>query len=202
MKAPVYLNLVVEDRLSEAVLRSMLRQLTDRSYEVRKCYQRGGFGYIKKNLRGFNHAAKGTPFLVLTDLDENECPLALMREWLPVSRNPNLLFRVAVREVEAWVLADRKAFAGFLGIREELIPDNVDQIKDPKRFLIGLAGRSRRGDLRQDIVPSPGSTSRQGPNYNGRLILFVEKHWCVAAARRHSPSLERAVAAVTKFEPV
>lgn len=196
----IFINLAVEDSLSESILRTILRQ-SNRPYEVGTCFSRGGYGYLKDKIIGFNNAAKGTPFIILTDLNTYECPPVLMREWLPDLMHPNLLFRVAVREVEAWVLAHCVAFAKFLGIREELIPVNVDTIKDPKRFLIDLARKSPRRDLRQDIVPPPGSTRQQGPDYNGRLIFFVENFWDAMEAKNHSPSLQRAINAVTKFKP-
>ncbi|MDF2210039.1 hypothetical protein L1F28_15070 [Arthrospira platensis NCB002] len=42
-------------------------------------------------------------YLVLTDLDKSECPLAIINEWLKSQpKHPNLLFRVAVKEVESW----------------------------------------------------------------------------------------------------
>lgn len=56
-------------------------------------------------MKGFNFAARLTPFLVLADLDRIECAPKLIRDWLPVEKHPNPVFRVAVREVESWVQA-------------------------------------------------------------------------------------------------
>ena len=110
-------------------------------------------------------------------------------------------FHVAVREVEAWLLADRVGFAGFLGARRELVPLNADAIEDPKACLINLARRSPRRDLRADIVPPPGSTRQIGPNYNGRMISFVKDRWDISAAKQSSPSLLRTVNAIGRFIP-
>ncbi len=107
---------------------------------------------------------------MLTDLDKKECPLALLQEWLSSPKHPNLIFRVAIIEVEAWLLAHREAFAEFLGISVHLIPDDLDTVADPKQFLIGLANRSRKRILREAIVPSGNSTSKIGKDYNGQLI--------------------------------
>ena len=191
------INLAVEDDLSEAVLRKILQD----GRVVGDCYKRGGYGYLKKNIRGFNVAAKGMPFLVLTDLDSRECAPALIEDWLPVPIHHNLLFRVAVREVESWVLADRDRFAEFLGIRKTLVPVNVDAIDDPKEGLINLARKSRKRGLREDIVPTEGSTAKQGPDYNGRLKSFVEEFWNPYEAMHNSPSLERTIRAVENFQP-
>jgi hypothetical protein len=92
------------------VLREIIKQ-SQRPFVIGNCLCHGGYGYLKKNIRAFNHAARGMPFLVLTDLNSTECPPTLIKKWLPYPKHPNLLFRVAVREVEAWLLAHRDAFA-------------------------------------------------------------------------------------------
>ena len=197
MSLLIPINLAVEDDLSEAVLRRILQT----RYDVGVCYKRGGFGYLKKTIRGFNNASKGMPHIVLTDLDRGGCAPALIKEWLSVPIHHNLLFRVAVREVESWVLADRDRFAKFLGIRKTLVPVNVDAIDDPKKCLINLARNSRKRNLREDIVPTEGSTAKQGPDYNGRLKSFVEEFWNPYEAMHNSPSLRRTIRAVEKFQP-
>jgi len=197
----VPLQLAVEDSLSEAVLRALLRQ-SGRGFAVGQCYQRGGFGYLKKTIRGFNQAARGIPFLVLTDLDIYPCAPALVAEWLPVPRHPNLLFRVAVHEVESWLLADQEAIARFLSIRKALIPTKPDQVARAKEALIELARNSRNRELRRDIVPPAGSTRKQGPDYNGRLSGFIRDHWGLERASRHSPSLQRTREVIVAFRPI
>jgi len=76
------INLAVEDILTEEVLRNMLNR-SSRRFAVGSCFRRSGFGYLKSKITGFNNAAKGIPFLVVTDLDETECPPVLIKEWLP-----------------------------------------------------------------------------------------------------------------------
>jgi len=197
----IYINLVFEDALSTAVIGKTLAASCQR-YLVGVRYNSGGFGWIKKRIYGFNNAAKGMPYFVLTDLDTSECAPVLIRQWLGALRHPNLLFRVAVREVEAWVLGCRESFAAFLGVPENRIPSNVDGIQDPKKFVIDLARRSRKRDIRLDIVPQDGSTAKVGPNYNGRLISFVEGQWDPTVAKEHSLSLKKAMEALDVFEPV
>lgn len=195
------INLAVEDLLSEAVLRAILLQ-SNLTYKVGTCYCKGGFGYLKNKIKGFNNAAKGTPYIILTDLDKMECPLKLIEEWLPFPKHHNLLFRIAVREVEAWLLADREALAKFLGVRQTLIPQDVDAINDPKQTLINIAKKSSKRELREAIVPRPNSTAKVGRDYNGQLIYFVNNCWQVEVAKCCSPSLQRAVNAIAKFEPI
>jgi hypothetical protein len=113
-----------------------------------------------------------------------------------------LLFRVAIREVEAWLLAHREAFAKFLGIAIELIPNDVDAIPNPKQFLINLARKSRKRSLRDAIVPAPNSTATIGKYYNPQLIQFVQQSWQIDSAQKNSPSLQRAMNAIMSFEPI
>ncbi len=193
------INLAFEDILSESVLKKIIFH-SGIPYKVCNCYIKDGFGYLKKTIKGFNNGAKAIAYLVLTDLDNGECAPGLIAEWLPCPRHPNLLFRVAVREVEAWILADRFNFSKFLGIKEDLIPTPADNISDAKQFLIELTKRSRKRSLRDDIVPRKGSTAKQVPNYNEPLINFVNSFWDVELARHNSPSLEGTVRAIDTFE--
>lgn len=194
------INLAVEDVLSEAVLREILKQ-SQRPFSVGTCLNRGGYGYLKKNLPGLNNAAQGMPYLVLTDLDNAECPLAIISKWLSKPKHPNLIFRIAVKEVEAWLLAHREAFAKFLGISVNLIPDDVDAIPDPKQFLINLARKSNKTSLRDAIVPAANSTASIGKDYNGKLIKFVQEDWQMELAQANSRSLQKAVNAIINFQP-
>ncbi|MEK7700105.1 MAG: hypothetical protein AAB332_06850, partial [Planctomycetota bacterium] len=75
-------------------------------------------------------------------------------------------------------------------------------INDPKRRLIELAQKSRKRRLREAIVPSSKSDARQGPDYNGALIPFVNEFWDIKAAMDNSISLKRTVKAVIDFKPV
>lgn len=194
------INLVFEDVLSEAVLKQMLVQ-SQRPFSVGNCFNQRGYGKIKKIISGLNHAAKGMPYLILTDLDREECPLIILSEWLTQPKHPNLLFRIAVKEVEAWLLAHREAFAEFLGISVDLILSDVDKISDPKQLLINLAKKSKKRELRDGIVPDRNSTAKIGKDYNGQLIKFVNQNWQAAAAQTNSSSLKRAMDAIVHFQP-
>jgi hypothetical protein len=195
------INLAVEDQLSEAVLRRILSHL-DRGYAVGTAYNRGGYGYLKRTVRGWNSAAVGVPFVLLTDLDARyPCPRALIDDWLPVPQHRNLLFRVAIREVEAWLLSDRVNLAEFLGVPEVAVPRQAEILDDPKAALIDLARRSRSRDIRERIVPKLRSTARQGPDYNGCLSEFVSGHWDIEASCKECSSLLRAVHRLRVFTP-
>jgi hypothetical protein len=193
-------NLAIEDELSEVVLLRILGYL--RRYAVGAAHRRGGYGYLKTTIPAWNRAAKGVPIVVLTDLDDWACPAELMANWLTAPRHQNLIFRVAVREVESWLLADRENFSRFLAVREALIPTNSDGLADPKAALVSAASRSRSRVIRDRIVPRPGSTAKQGPDYNACLGLFVRDQWDIRSARINSPSLARTIDRLSGFNPV
>jgi len=115
--SPIPVHLAVEDDLSEAVIRRLLLD-TGREYAIGTVFGRGGFGYLRSRAKNWNAAAAaGTPVLLLTDLDQHPCPPVLIDDWLDIEPHSNLIFRVAVREVESWLLADREGLADFLGIK-------------------------------------------------------------------------------------
>jgi hypothetical protein len=199
--SPIPVHLAVEDDLSEFVIRRLLLD-TGRHYSIGNVFGRGGFGYLQSRAKNWNAAAAaGTPILLLTDLDQHPCPSGLIEDWLDLEPHANLLFRVAVREVESWLLADREGFADFLGVSDVLIPMQPDQIPYPKQTLVNLARRSRTRALRESIVPRHDSTAVQGPDYNGCLGDFVRNCWNRNAALERSPSLGRAWERLMVFEP-
>ena len=193
-------NLGAEDELSEAVLRRLL-DFARRGYEIGIAYRRGGFGYLRRTIGGWNRAARSIPFIVLADLDAHPCPRVLIDDWLTEPQHQNLLFRVAVREVEAWLLADSRKLSQYLLVRENLIPTDPEGLSDPKGTLIDLARKSKSSVIRDRIVPKRGSSARQGPDYNGCLVQFVLTQWDIRSAADKSPSLARTAERLASFRP-
>lgn len=200
MKRGVPTILVVEDVLSEGVLRKLLRHF-DPKFSVISCLGKEGYGFIKKNLAAFNEAAARTCFVVMTDLDDNGCAPTLRRLWHREPFHPNLLFRVCVIEVEAWLLAHRGGFARYLGVPRDGIPRDTHRIRHPKEFILDLARRSARRGIRESLLPRTNRRGRVGPDYNGCLLRFVDRHWSFQAARRNSESLDRALNAFARYTP-
>ena len=130
---PIPINLVSEDQVSEFVMRKLLEEAN--KFQLGYSYSESGFGYIRKNMTGWNQASKGCPFFVLTDLDQTDCAPTLKADWLSVKQNPNLIFRVAVKEVEAWLLADIEGFSKYTGISSANFNENTESIDDPKAEL-------------------------------------------------------------------
>jgi hypothetical protein len=169
---------------------------------VKNVFGKTGFGFLKKYVRAFNHASRINPYLMLTDLDTDECAPLKIHEWLGIPNHPNFIFRVAVREVEAWLLADSTGISRFFGIPVGRIPLDVEILPDPKLALISLARQSKKRDILDDIVPLPGTTSSQGRNYNGRMKIFVQTSWNINAAMIRSTSLSRTFQKLCSFTPI
>jgi len=183
------LYVAYEDILSLAVIKKAFDAVGD--ITVAYEFTGGGIGYLKKNASAFNDASQGFPFLILADLDRVECAPRVKQKWFPNGVHERLIFCVAVREVEAWLLADRKGFANWLQIREASIPLSPERISDPKTCLLGLVRSSRKTSLKRDILPPNGSSACIGRNYNASLIQFVQDIWDIDAASNYSNSLHR-----------
>ncbi len=194
---PIPANIAVEDAISEAVLRRLMQH----RFAVESCFSKGGYGYLKRTIRGWNAAAASTPFVVLTDLDQHHCATALKTSWLSEPCHANLVFRIAVREVESWLLADLEGMANYLNIQKKHFPPQPDELPDPKKTLIKLARFSASRDVRADLIPVKGSTATQGRGHNARLQSFVNQSWNPQNAAQRSPSLARAINRLELFEP-
>lgn len=198
MEADTYVVIVHEDELSEAVLRRLLAH-GDRRFVVSHSIPAGGFGKIKRDVEKYKTACRMVPHVVLTDLDQAPCPSALMASWNVGKLPPELLFRVAVREVEAWLLADVDGLSAFLGIPVSRLPANPEAVMDPKQILINAARRSRYRRMASEIVPAPGSAAIQGVLYSHHLCRFVNNDWNVIAASGRAPSLARMLKRLQDF---
>lgn len=187
------LTLVVEGLVDQAVMNRLLlvcRVPVDRIY--------GGYGkgWIRKHLPAYNQAARHHPWLVVVDLDnDHECAPFLLSEWLPQPA-PKMLFRVAVREIESWLLADRKRIAKFLKVPATALPSDPDSLPDPKKAMVQLASASKSRRIREDMAPRQGSGRDVGPGYSACLIEFVRKHWLPNTAAQSSDSLLRCIRSV------
>lgn len=187
----VVISGAVEGPVDEAVVRRLILHVGARPGTL---YGKNGKLHLQKHLKGYNEAARYNPWIVLVDLDHDaECAPPFRAKWLP-SVASKMCFRVAIREVEAWLLADRERLVHFLSSRLSLVPNNPETADDPKALMIELARRSRRREIREDMVPRPESGRRVGPAYTSRLIEFVEdtaNGWRPDVAAQSSDSLAR-----------
>jgi len=200
----------VEDEPSKEVLRKLVARRNESCrrqliFQEGHPYVTGGFARIREKVPAFLDMAKAGLFtLTLTDLDKIECAPSLIRDWFSVSpRSPidlpaEIMFRVAVREVEAWLLADRCALAQFLGIPKRNFPDTPEDLYDPKSHLLDVIRRKGRKKWHREMLPlSP--TASIGPEYNRKLVEFVKTRWNPITAACTSRSLSRTIDALWRL---
>lgn len=182
----------VEGDLDEAVLRRTARHV---NIDVGNVYGRQGKPHLEANIRGYNAAAQHWPWAVLVDLDSDACPAELRSRWLE-SEAPFMCLRVAVHQVEAWLLADTANMASLLGVRRALLPGDPDSVPNAKLVVVNLAERSNRRRIRDALVPTSGSKRQVGQLYNPVLRAFVQESWRPEVAANQSESLRRSVTAL------
>ncbi|MGB9746181.1 MAG: DUF4276 family protein [Bacteroidales bacterium] len=182
-------QLVVEDKLQDAVLKCILQKFQPQIV-LRPTAGLRGIEYIKGKIDGYHRASKFCPYIVLVDLDKEECAPDLIRKWLKSPKINSFYLRIAVSEVEAWLMADRKGFSKFLSIPIDLIPTDTETILNPKESLISWARKSRKKKIKGLI---PKGTSSIGPEYNRLLSEFIFNYWNINEACKHNDSLRRTV---------
>lgn len=186
-------HIVVEGSTDEAVLR---RILSFAGIEAERTFGLRGRHQVLESLPGYNQAARHIGFVALVDFDnEPNCVGAFVVAHLG-EPSPLMRFRVAVRAIEAWLMADRTGLADFLSISQARIPDDPDGVHHPKVVMVNLARHSRRLYVRRAMVPREGSGAAVGPGYTGMLIDFASNFWNIGEALEQSPSLNRSVRAV------
>lgn len=190
MSSEVVVNFAVEGPTDEAVARRLIQHAGG---IPGKSYITHGKANLKSRIRGYNNAANYFPWLVLVDLNaEYACAPSLIQEWVG-SPSPLLCLRVAVRAIEAWLLADAPNIANFLGVPLGSIPVFPEQEADPKQRIIHLARQSRKRAIQEGLAPDPSTGQRVGALYTSLLIEFVQHYWDIQQATTRAPSLQSAI---------
>ena len=204
----IYFYGYAEDALSCAVMRRLFRYHNETADDDLHMVFNPGFpenkrgcGNLKRLIPKISAMARnaGLRTFVLTDLDQTECAPELLRSWFELEAvSPqvpdHLLFRIAEREVEAWLLADRFELSEFLGIAAVNFTSDPDALSDPKQHLLNVIRAKGRKRYHKEMLPL--GNAHVGSEYNSKLCEFVEGHWHPDVARNYSDSLERAVLAL------
>ena len=200
---------VGEDDVTREIIKRLLQEYRKDLDVIREEPVRGG--KIKKDVLKYNRL--NLPVIMLTDLDQYDCPPSLIREWFQGEpKNPKLVFRVACDEAEGWLMSDKNGFAKFMKISKELLPDikSLDARKNPQNIelafpckpslfmMMKLAQKSADKSLKEKLMPRAGA--KKGPQYNSTLLPFVVNYWNIEAAMRNSYSLQKAVARIREFK--
>lgn len=182
------ISAALEGPTDEAVARRLIEAA---GADLGTVYGLNGKSKLLQRLNGYNTAARFAPWLVLLDLDEDaDCVPPFRARHLPQPAEA-MCFRVAVREVEAWLLADREAMARYLGVSVARLPLYPDEAPAPKQIIVTAAQHARRREFRGGIVPRPSSGRSVGPLYTSLMIQYVQTHWRPEVAEQHSDSLRR-----------
>jgi hypothetical protein len=185
-----FVSLIVEDEIHHQALIRILKNALP-NYEIDAVYGKGGNQDIRNKLFKFNKAAEFEFYIALTDLDLEECPPKMLGKYFSFKMHPNLIFQIAVREAEAWLIADKINFARFLGVSASKISNDPETIIDPKKYIISLAKSSGKRTIREGLIPF-GKAS-VGKEYHSILTAFIANSWDIEAAKSRSPSLKRLV---------
>ncbi|MFO8057714.1 MAG: hypothetical protein R6V10_10485 [bacterium] len=198
MEESGFVTFVVEGQLDQIVARKLISATSINNYYF---IVKRGKKQILERLYKFNNTCKSMrqPWIVLMDLDNDaECAPVYLEEKLPAPA-ADMFLRLAVQEVESWLLADRQGIAKFLGVSEEHVPKEVEKIQKPKRTLIDIARKSRRRDIK-GMVPQPGSSGVQGKEYNSIMSEFVLSYWKPDSASENADSLLRFLKVLERIE--
>lgn len=183
-------NVLVEGITDEAVV----RRLFDRDgITIEAVHGLRGKRAILQNIDRYNRAAKHTYWFVMVDLDHDaDCVIAFLQSTLH-SPSSGMHFRVVVRELEAWLLADRAAFAKFFDVSPAKLPMQPELEANPKQTLINCVASSRKKSIREAIVPRPNSDASVGPLYSSTIRDYVRLAWRPNIASLSSRSLAGAM---------
>lgn len=195
---PVHLHCAVEGYPDEMVIRRIVDVCGSRVEIVHNCR---GKANLDRRLPNFNRAAafEHNFWFVIRDLDQDAaCAAELCQQLLP-SKSPHIVFRVVVRELESWLLADHEAFSSSFSVRASLLPADPDTLDDPKQTLFNVIARSRRRAVREEMLPRPNSGAREGPAYASRLADYATNAWRPTAAAERSESLARCIKRLSEF---
>lgn len=182
-----------EGLLDGVVLRRLITHL---GHEVGPVYGERGVADLIAHSRGYNAAAEHSPWLILFDLDQAACAPVHLATILP-ARAKFMCCRIAVREVESWLLADPERLAAFLRVGRGRVPADPDDLADAKGAMVTIANRSRNRSIRHQMV-SHRRDGTTGPAYTATLIEFVTAAdgWRPEVARVNSDSLQRALTCI------
>jgi hypothetical protein len=195
-------QVVVEGLTDEYVVRTILKYAGLICEKV----QHKSKPQLPMSITRYNQAAQYRNWLVVLDLDHDAACAVTYRQRLLAHQTPGFQLRIAVRAIEAWLLADQERIAAYLGVSRQRIPVYPDQLDNPKATLIELVRHSPNKKLREDMATPPDKHPNQiGPGYAARILEFVEHAedlWRPDVAAENSDSLARCIRALQNWQPI
>jgi len=191
-EAPI--NLLVEGLTDEVVAKRLLAHV---GLVPGKSFGKSGKANLLARLPNYNQAARHSIWFAMIDLDNDAvCASQAIARWLP-EKAQDMVLRVVVKAVEAWLMADIESMAAFLHVSPSLFPGNPDGEENPKEKLLNIARRSTNTTIRNDFVPRQGSGTSEGPEYATLLNEFTTKYGRPEEAAKRSSSLNRCINALS-----
>lgn len=200
MSEPVRLTLVGEDALCCAVGTALVTRCLP-AWSVAPPIEAGGITRLAPQLPRYARAARhGGPVLCIADTDQG-CAMALAGGWLtPEDRHPRVMLRLAVREAESWLLADHEGMYEYFGTPTSKLPDQADDLTDPKRDLMQMMQRYAPARIKREVVvKTKQGELKRGSGYNEHLCDFARRCWRPDRAMARSESLSRALARLVQW---
>ena len=182
------INVVVEGESDRETAKAVVRSV---GKTVAKVVVAGGKTRLDPKIHKYNQAARRSTWVVFRDSD-GKCPVDL-RAGLSAGIsvwNSRFALRIAHSMTEAWLMADRDAFADYFRIKMSRIPTDPEGVDHAKREVLRLCAESRSREIRADMVRPTGET---GPLYVKRINEFAADSWNVDDASAVSDSLARAI---------
>lgn len=205
---PVYIS--AEDPVTKAIIERLLNFCSTNFKVFKEVPARGS--EIKNKIPTLNRLAKIMPVILLTDLDTTACAPKLKQELLNGEvQSANFLINIAIDEGEAWLMADRKGFARYIGVDETIIPQTSMQkmggmkkvkemtfdIKSSWMLTHQIINKAKNAELREQISATGKAT--KGKEYNSAILPFIKNVWNIQEAMTNSDSLTRMVNRLRKL---
>ena len=153
----------------------------------------GGVPRLDERIPRLTRSAAHMNWLILRDLDREQCAPRLVRRLFAGGVPPRASLRIPVRSMESWMLADAVGFSEVFSVNRNRLPDRPDDLENAKLYLVNACRSSRRLEVRSAIPPRRGSGRAVGPEYVSRISVFARHHWDPDRAAERSPSLARAI---------
>jgi hypothetical protein len=180
MSSAVRINFASEGMIDAAVARRLICHVGAEPGLERPAH---GKHKLDPNISRYRRAAThGHPWLILRDLDRDAACASELMERLGIENTFDFCFRIAVREIESWLIADRYNLSQLLRIPVGKIESDPENLSNPKRHIIDLARSSRSRSIRDALVPDERAGQEQGPEYAALITHFARSDWDIAAA--------------------
>ena len=159
----------------------------------------GGAPRLDERIPGVTRSAAHMNWLILRDLDREQCAPRLVRRLFSGGVPPRASLRIPVRSMESWMLADTAGFSEVFSVNRNRLPSRPDELGNAKLHFVNVCRSSRRSEIRNAMPPRTGSGRAVGPEYVSRVSAFARHHWSPEQAAERSPSLARAIRALERL---